>query len=234
MGERDSGKLRPIGKETVVNQIINEIVDSIIKGRYQAGMKLPNEFELIEQMQVSRNSLREAMKILSAMGIVEIKRGDGTYVCSQMNPSMFDKVVYSMIYGSSTSLELLELRQVLDEATVQLAIEKANEGEIRELQENIGYMHQAIQEQDVEKMKQYDMEFHMLLIDSCKNVFFIRIMKGVYTIFENSIWANVSEEKMYSRAADYHQQILNCIKEKNYQGVRKAVRDSLETWKNHA
>lgn len=234
MGERDNGRLRPIGKETVVNQIINEIVDSIIKGRYQAGMKLPNEFELIEQMQVSRNSLREAMKILSAMGIVEIKRGDGTYVCSQMNPSMFDKVVYSMIYGSSTSKELLELRQVLDEATVQLAVEKANDGEIREMQENIGRMRRAIQEQDVEGMKKYDMEFHMLLIDSCKNVFFIRIMKGVYTIFENSIWANVSEEKMDSRAADYHQQILDCIKEKNYQGVRKAVRDSLETWKNHA
>lgn len=232
MTEKDEAVLKPIGKETVVNQIINEIVDSIIRGKYQAGMKLPNEFELIGQMKVSRNSLREAMKILSAMGIVEIRRGDGTYVCSQMNPSMFDKAVYSMLYGSSTSVELLELRQVMDEAIVQLAIEKANEKEIQLMQENIEKMRLVIQEQDVEKMKKYDMEFHMMLIDSCKNVFFIRIMRGVYMIFENSIGANVGEEKMYSRAADYHQKILDCIRKKDSQGVRRAVQDSLVTWKN--
>lgn len=233
MRESRWGKLKAIGKETVVNQIINEIVDSIIKGNYRAGMKLPNEFELIEQMQVSRNSLREAMKILSAMGIVEIKRGDGTYVCSQMNPSMFDKVVYSMIYGSSTSSELLELRQVLDESTVRFAIEKADAEDIDRMQANIEKMRQAIVNQDVESIKHCDVEFHMMLIDSCKNVFFIRIMKGVYSIFENSILANVDMERMDSKAAEYHQEILDCIRERNYEGVYRAVEDSLTTWKNH-
>ena len=112
MAEYDKRKLKPIGQKTIVDQIINTIIDSIIKGNYKAGTKLPSEYELIEEMQVSRNSLREAMKILSTMGIVEIKRGDGTYVCSQVNPSVFDRVVYSMIYDVSTSTELLELRQM--------------------------------------------------------------------------------------------------------------------------
>lgn len=76
MAEYDKRKLKPIGQKTIVDQIINTIIDSIIKGNYKAGTKLPSEYELIEEMQVSRNSLREAMKILSTMGIVEIKRGD--------------------------------------------------------------------------------------------------------------------------------------------------------------
>lgn len=232
MAEKERGKLKPIGKETIVNQIINEIIDSIVNGNYKAGMKLPNEFELIEEMQVSRNSLREAMKILSAMGIVEIKRGDGTYVCSQINPTMFDKVVYSMIYDASSSDELLELRQVLDEATVQLAIEKVTEEEIEQLQKNIDEMREAIQKEDVELMKKNDLAFHLMLIEDCKNVFFIRIMKGVYSIFENSIWENVNMEKVDSRAADYHQRMLDCIKNKNYEDVHQVVVDSLSTWRN--
>ena len=204
MADNDKKRLKPIGQKTIVDQIINTIIDSIVRGDYKAGTKLPSEYELIEEMQVSRNSLREAMKILSTMGIVEIKRGDGTYVCSQVNPSVFDRVVYSMIYDASTSSELLELRQILDEATVQLAIKKIA----------------------------YDMEFHMTLIESCKNVFFVRIMKGVYSIFENSIGENVRTEKIDSLAAVYHQRILNCIKDKNYGDVHDAVEDSLRTWRN--
>lgn len=232
MGEKEKSKLKPIGKETIVNQIINEIIDSIVNGIYKAGMKLPNEFELIEQMQVSRNSLREAMKVLAAMGIVEIKRGDGTYVCSQINPTMFDKVVYSMIYDASSSDELLELRQVLDEATVQLVIEKITPEEIESLQKNIEEMREAIHNEDVELMKKNDLEFHLMMIEDCKNIFFIRIMKGVYSIFEKSIWENVNTEKVDSRAADYHQRMLDCIKNKNYEEVHQVVIDSLSTWRD--
>lgn len=232
MGEKEKSKLKPIGKETIVNQIINEIIDSIVNGIYKAGMKLPNEFELIEQMQVSRNSLREAMKVLAAMGIVEIKRGDGTYVCSQINPTMFDKVVYSMIYDASSSDELLELRQVLDEATVQLVIEKITPEEIESLQKNIEEMREAIHNEDVELMKKNDLEFHLMMIEDCKNIFFIRIMKGVYSIFEKSIWENVTTEKVDSRAADYHQRMLDCIKNKNYEEVHQVVIDSLSTWRD--
>lgn len=75
MADNDKKRLKPIGQKTIVDQIINTIIDSIVRGDYKAGTKLPSEYELIEEMQVSRNSLREAMKILSTMGIVEIKEG---------------------------------------------------------------------------------------------------------------------------------------------------------------
>ena len=232
MAGQERKKLKPIGQKTIVDQIIGTIIESIIKGNYKAGTKLPSEYELIEEMQVSRNSLREAMKILSTLGIVEIKRGDGTYVCSQVNPSVFDRVVYSMIYDTSTSGELRELREVLDEATVQLAMKKITYPEIERLQKNIDKMKQAIAAMDTELVQQYDIEFHMLLIESCKNVFFVRIMKGIYGIFENSIGENVRTEKIDSQAAVYHQRILYCIREKNTEDVHDAVVDSLKTWRN--
>ena len=93
-------QLRPIGQKSIVEQIIDSMMDAIVGGVYRPGTKLPSEFELMEQMQVGRNSLREAMKVLSAMGIVEIKRGDGTYISTQMNASACDRVIYSMVYDA--------------------------------------------------------------------------------------------------------------------------------------
>jgi GntR family transcriptional repressor for pyruvate dehydrogenase complex len=220
----------PINKGTVVEQIIRSITDSIIKGKYTAGMKLPNEYELINEFQVSRNSLREAIKILSACGILEIRRGDGTYVCSRMNPSIFDTVVYSMLYDLKVDSNLLELRQIIDETTVHVAMEKITPEELEQLHHNIDDMVDAINENDIRKAQQCDLDFHMALIDSCKNVFFIRIVKGVYNIFERSIIENVSEEKEYSKAPKYHLAILKCIEEKKEQDIGKVVRNSLISW----
>lgn len=223
--------LKTIGQKTIVEQIINSLTESIIRGDYKSGSKLPSEFELMEELQVSRNSLREAMKILSAMGIVEIRRGDGTYICSQVNPTLFDRVVYSMIYDASSSEELLELRQILDEATVQMASGKITQEEIDILQKNIDDMAEACNRSDVLKMQKCDMAFHQNLIDSCKNVFFVRIMKGVYTIFENSIGENLKMERIDSKAAEYHQRILDCIVNKDYESIHQVVKDSLITWR---
>ena len=231
--ENKHEQLRQIGqKETTVNLIIKEIKGSIENGTYKAGMKLPNETDLATEMGVSRTSIREAMKVLSALSIVEIKRGDGTYICSKMDPSLFDSMVYSIIYASSTSEELQELRQILDEATVQLACKRATEEEIENMQRNIDYMRVLIKHGDGEKMRDCDMEFHMMMIESCKNAFFIRIMKGVYDILKYSISESVNTEKVDSLAADYHQEMLDCIKNKSYYEIHDAVKHSLTTWKN--
>lgn len=230
MGERKNPKFEAIGKETVVDQAIRAITDAIIRGEFQAGMKLPNEYELITELQISRNSLREAMKILSAMGIVEIRRGDGTYVCSQMNPSLFDHVVYSMIYDLGTSEELLELRQIIDEAIMRLAAEKITQQELQGLYENIQEMEQAIRDGNLEKSHELDMEFHGKMIDSCKNVFFVRIMRGIYAIFEKSISASLQKDREDSLAPYYHRNMLHCIEQKDYVNVGRVVSDSLRTW----
>ena len=223
-------KFESLNKGTIVEQIIQSITDSIIRGEYKAGMKLPNEYELINEFQISRNSLREAMKILSAMGIVEIKRGDGTYVSSQMNPSMFDTVVYSMIYDLSTNSELLELRQILDEMTVRLAVDKITKEELIELYHNVEEMEQAVQKGDINRAQECDYDFHMKLIEACRNTFFIRILKGIYSIFEKSITSNVEKEKEKSHAPYYHKNILSCIENKEYDKISKVVSDSLSTW----
>ena len=92
-----------VQKKTVVDSVMDSIIADIISGKFPPGSKLPNEYDLISRLNVSRNSLREAIKIMSAMGIVEIRHGDGTYVCTQVAPTVLDSVVYSMISCMSSS-----------------------------------------------------------------------------------------------------------------------------------
>lgn len=222
--------VKVIGQETVVNKIIDTIKNMIIKGDYKAGSKLPNEYELIEMMNVSRTALREAMKVLSAIGIIEIRRGDGTYVCSQMNPSVFDDLVYGMIFDLSSSEELLELRKILDEATLRAAVEKATEEDIKILEENIRLQSNAVKEGNIEKAQEYDLEFHNKLIECSKNVFYIRILKGVYSLFAQSI-----RETVYTQENDGpngHIRMLNCIKNKDYSKISDIIENSLLVWKH--
>lgn len=217
-------------QETVVSQIIDTIKTMIIQGDYKAGSKLPNEYELIEMMNVSRTALREAMKVLSAIGIIEIRRGDGTYVCSQMNPSVFDDLVYGMIFDLSSSEELLELRKILDEATLRTAIEKATLDDVRKLEGNIQLQTNAIKMGCLEKAQEYDLEFHNTLIESSKNVFFIRILKGVYSLFAKSIKETVHTQEEVGPTG--HIKMVNCIKNKDYSVISGIVEDSLLEWKN--
>ena len=221
-----------VQKKTVVDTVLDAIIADIVSKKYPPGSKLPNEYELISRLNVSRNSLREAIKILSAMGIVEIRHGDGTYVCTTVAPSVIDSVVYSMISPLSSSEELIELRQIVDEATVRQAIDKILPEEITLLQESVSDMRRAISENNITKATELDYQFHMDLIAFCKNTLFIRIMTGLYSIFRSSIGQTIHLERVDSQAPRYHQSIIDCIKNKDYQSVHHVVSDSLITWRN--
>ena len=216
---------------TVVQNVLNSLLADITNGIYKPGTKLPNEFALMEKFNVSRNSLREAIKCLSVMGIVQIKRGNGTYVCSQVQPSIFDSAIYSMISDESSSAEMLELRQIIDETVVRLAFEKITSDEMQALQKNIQKMKEAIAQNDMKLAQNLDYQFHNMLIESCKNGFYIRMAKGAYSIFRHSIGENVSLERVDSLAPYFHEKILKCINEKDYQNLTKIVENSLITWR---
>lgn len=225
-------KFDPIGTETVVNKVIDQITTAILSGQFKAGEKLPSEYELIEELKVSRNSLREAMKILSAMGIVDIRRGDGTYICSQVNTNFFDSIVYSLIFESSTDEEIIELRQTLDEATLKLAMKKCTPKDVDALQGYIDKMRYHFNNGDISEAAKLDYQFHLYLSDVCRNQFLARIVKGVYQLFEQSIEKNIRTEELFAKADEHHQSIVNCLKNKEAAAVEDVVARSLSSWRN--
>lgn len=220
--------------ETIVEQTVRRITVAIRKGELTMGNKLPSEFELMEKLGVSRNSLREAMKILSAMGIVEIKRGDGTYLCDSIKYSFFDSIVNSIILDASSNEQIAELRSTLDSALMRLAIAKRTDEDIEKLAEYIRLMRQAFDAGDISLAAQYDYQFHLYIIQCCKNPFFARICETTYMLFEDSIERNIRTEAFFARAEEHHRDILACLKYKRYDQIDTIVEESLSTWRKNA
>lgn len=216
---------------SVVDNIIQQIRISISQGRFKMGDKLPSEFELMQELHVSRNSLREAMKILSAMGIVEIRRGDGTYICNGVKPNIMDFVVYGMILEESSADEIIEMRQILDEDVLRLAIQKCTSEDIEQLQTYINEMRYFFHEGEISKAAKTDYQFHVYLCECCRNRFLSRIVLGVYGLFESSIEKNIRTEKLFAEADQHHQKIVECLRKKDVASVHDVISKSLTSWK---
>ena len=226
-------QMEPIDSSSVVERVIQQITKMVSLGRFKMGEKLPSEFELMDELKVSRNSLREAMKILSAMGIVEIRRGDGTYICTKVRPSIFDSVIYSMMIESSSDEEIVELRQLLDEDVLKLAIRNCTSAEIEHLQQMIVQMRQCFQQGELSQAAKVDYEFHMFLIECAKNSFLSRIVTGLYSLFAGSIEKNIRTEDFFAMAADHHQEIVDCIASRDESRIPQVVANSLSSWRRN-
>ena len=227
------GKMDAIGNQSVVEKVIHQLTAAISSGRFKLGERLPSEFELMEELNVSRNSLREAMKILSALGVVEIRRGDGTFICSQIKPSVLDSYVYSMMLESSSTEEIVELRQTLDEDVLVLAMRKCTQANIDCLTDYIKQMRYYFSQGELSKAAKADYDFHLYLAGCAHNAFLMRIIQGVYALFEGSIEKNIRTEELFARADQHHQDIVDCLKSKDESKVPDVVKSSLSSWREN-
>ena len=119
-----------------VQQIIDAFTEQLIGGQIKPGDQIPTEVELAERFGVARNTVREAVKILVAMGVLEIRRPVGTFVCSGFTEAMISPMLYGVILGRGDSYnELLELREIMETGSMLTVIRNATDEEITALSE---------------------------------------------------------------------------------------------------
>ncbi|MGB5746958.1 MAG: GntR family transcriptional regulator, partial [Desulfobacterales bacterium] len=98
-----SDSLKSIKRKPISAEILHMITDNILAGNLKPGDKLPTEFELAESLGVGRNSVREAIKILHSMGVIEVKMGAGTFITRSMNGSILEPLILSLAFEQGTS-----------------------------------------------------------------------------------------------------------------------------------
>ena len=127
--------LKPLQPESISSSVMDIIVNYLLSGDLKPGDKLPTEHEFAQKLGVGRNSVREAIKMLSSIGVVEVKRGAGTFIVESMSSSILNPLILSLVFEQGASEELLELRLLLDTGVAALVIEKASEHDIKRLEE---------------------------------------------------------------------------------------------------
>jgi DNA-binding FadR family transcriptional regulator len=147
-----------------------QILNGISSGEYTVGTRLPAERGMAEQMEISRNCVREALSILEAMGIVERKVGSGTYVCAKetRNTNVDEKILD--VRESADLLEIWEARKEIECVVVQLAIDRATNNELTALSKVNEAIRLSIAEQDFAAYLKTDTEFHIGIAKAARNL----------------------------------------------------------------
>ncbi len=216
-----------------VDFVVNSIKELLLTKRVRPGDRLPAETELTRLLSVSRGSVREAMKILSALGIVEVRRGDGTYISKGGGEVMFDPLLFSLIVSQPEFAELKELRQILEKNVVRLSIVNATDDDLRQLREcvqkTVSLRDKA--EKNFEELLALDLEFHAILGRACKNRPLETIYRFVMQYFRPYIAQSLTKQSNFSiDSSNAHQTILAAIERHDYPAAEKAVEESTEVW----
>lgn len=118
-------------RKTVVDITMQYILNQVSSKKWKPGSKIPTEFELMETLDVSRNTVREAIKVLEYLGLLEIRRADGTYVVNQFSEKMLNSWSCSLLIEDEKSTALLELRMVIESGIFSLASKKGSEADMK-------------------------------------------------------------------------------------------------------
>jgi GntR family transcriptional repressor for pyruvate dehydrogenase complex len=223
--EANQFTFEPVTETDKISQLVSILQSYIIDNNLSPGTAIPPERELAEKLNVSRFSLREALRVAQAQGLVEINRGKRPRVAK---PSSFaaSKIMEITLRRSGHVLrDLVVARQGLETIIARLAAENATEEDIRALEKNINLMEENIDDADF--YVQQDLEFHDLLLKLSDNVVFEIMMSSV-----GELLLKVREESLKKvktkKAATGHKQILDAIKKHNPEEAAAAMHRHLE------
>ncbi|CAM5292944.1 GntR family transcriptional regulator OS=Streptomyces antimycoticus OX=68175 GN=pdhR_4 PE=4 SV=1 [Streptomyces antimycoticus] len=151
----------------VTDEAIEKIKGMIVSSTLRPGDRLPKESELAADLGLSRNSLREAVRALSLIRILDVRQGDGTYVTS-LDPQLLLEALSFVVdfHRDDTVLEFLAVRRILEPAATALASARISDAELDRLQEQLDALGQ---EPSVEELVACDLEFHRGIVQCSGN-----------------------------------------------------------------
>ncbi|KRG09497.1 FadR/GntR family transcriptional regulator [Staphylococcus sp. NAM3COL9] len=216
-----------ISNTKIYEQIADIILESIKSGEYQVGDKLPSIQKLGQQYGVSVASVREALNALRTIGIIEMKQGYGTFI-KQIEPTFFE------LGDKFTSLdqitELLELREIVESATVEKAAIYRNEADLVDLKKALDEMGEAVT--DGTSGEKADLQFHLSIAKAAKNSLLVELLNNISELMQDSMEETrkifiYSKQKTMNKLHEEHVVIYNAIIEQNATYAVKSMESHL-------
>src|ERR1700682_809656 len=126
--------LKPISRLSLSDEIVEQIIDLISRGILRPGGRMPSEKQLCQQFGVGRTSVREALRSLSVMGILESHAGDGTFVSLNRNRYIERAFQWGLLLDRKVAEDLVQTRLILESNTAYVAARKATPNDLEELE----------------------------------------------------------------------------------------------------
>lgn len=224
----------PSGSKSEV--IIQRITDALISGDLKPGDKIPTEQEFCDQLKIGRNTVREAIKVLIAFGVLEIRRSEGTFVVDHFSPKLMDSVLYGLILCPRSLDSLLEFKISLWTSMILLAIDKASDEDVSQLQMLYDALAKTVHasEPDVDAIFSDSEDFHRFLGEITHNPLMSQLNELTVNFSANTRVQSISLRLEKGKLSDMLQEyaaMLELVRRRDKEAVPKTMASILAAWK---
>jgi len=205
-------KLKPLNKKKLYEEITVQIENLIENGELKVGNRLPSERELAEIFNVSRNPVREAIRVLEEKQLLQSKPGDGTYVILKEKGALVAGLAQTIQSEKIKLHEIFEFRRIIEPQMCALAAENANETDIQYLKEVLKAQKEKIE--SGENGAEEDQKFHIGLAKACKNSILLKAIYLLNDILNKSRSEYLQSIERRTISLNAHQNILTAVEKK--------------------
>lgn len=203
---------------------------------FKPGAKLPPERTLVKQLDVSRTSLREALRVLETLGLVEVRLGRGFFVANQtIGRALQSNWSTWLSEHKQEIIHLHEVREGLEPKAAALAAERISEEEIEELSRVLAEMEESFRQGNLEKVVQVDVKFHDLIIQATRNPFLIYLGDSINCALIEARYAIFGDSSCIRNSMEEHRRIAEALRRRDatsaaelMMGHIRRVKDTLE------
>ncbi|GBF12489.1 FadR/GntR family transcriptional regulator [Tepidibacillus infernus] len=210
-------EFQQIKPQKIYERVAEQLKEMIINGDLKPGERLLSVRELAEQLQVGRSAVREALTALNAMGLVEIRQGEGTFVKKYTESDLVSFDIFTLLLDFEQIQSLLEIRKILEVSAAELAAE-------RRTNEDLFHLEQALKKMEVDLSnldanEEADWMFHYALSKATKNNMLVYIIENISDAIKKSLRTSrkvlFSMPKTPERLLTEHQNIYQAVEQKD-------------------
>lgn len=208
--------INPVNRKKLSSQIFIELQTYFNEANLKPGQRLPSERDLAAALGVSRNSLREAFRVLEILGLIEVIPGSGTYI-KKINDDTILPLAMALSIENNSLVELMEVRLILESSGANLAAQRRTEDDLKQMKKALQEMEQSIR--DINNWVKADIRFHYLIAKAANNSLLLRLYRTIADSLAQSVDLAVHEriksDKLALSTLNEHIEIFQEIEGQN-------------------
>jgi GntR family transcriptional regulator, transcriptional repressor for pyruvate dehydrogenase complex len=225
------GELKVVEKKRAYESIVQQVLDLIENGKLKRGDQLPSERELTEIFKVSRTTVREAIRTLESMRLLQSRQGNGTYVLASNEEDLIQPLAAALFNAKDDIRDIFYIRKIIEPHVARLAAENATAQEIEEMEKILQKQEECIEH--YESIIETDSAFHNLMASAAKNRVMERLIGALVDLLKQSREKTLMDDdehnnKRSKRSLEGHRRVLAAIKNDDCEAAQKSMLQHLE------
>jgi DNA-binding FadR family transcriptional regulator len=217
--------VQPIQRRSLVDTVVDRLQSEIVSGAWPVGSRIPTEAELVATLGVSRPSVREGVRALAQLGLLETRQGDGTYVMAS-DPT---EVALRRALHDADPGEVFAVRRALDALAAIQAAENDDTEILTLMEASLAARQDAADRGDGDAFVEHDVAFHLYVVKASGNA----LLEGIYASFVTSLRNSITQRRMGSMALaespdDQHEALFHAIRAGDAEAARDAALNIIE------